>query len=92
MGGRLAVDGVAQGSPTVRVQFVLDGTELPLVRADHAFIGIAVPVGEGDIRLAYRPRLFGAGAAMSSLAVLAAAAALSRPALRVAGSASRLAR
>lgn len=53
---------------------VLNGAELPLMRADRAFIGVLVPAGEGELRLSYSPRLFWRGAATSALALMAAAA------------------
>jgi hypothetical protein len=53
---------------------VLNGTELPLVRADGAFIGVLVPAGEGEVRVSYAPRLFWPGAAMSATALLLTAA------------------
>ena len=53
----------------------LGGAELPLLTVDHAFIGIVVPPGEDDIRLAYEPRLFWLGAAVSILALNACLAA-----------------
>jgi hypothetical protein len=49
----------------------LDGAELPLVSVDAAFVGIVVPAGSGEVRLAYAPTLFGVGAAISALALLA---------------------
>jgi Bacterial membrane protein YfhO len=55
----------------------LNGVELPLVRADYAFTGVAVPAGEGDVRLFYAPRLFWPSAIISVLALAAAVAALS---------------
>ncbi len=57
----------------------LAGDELPIQRVDEAFIGVVVPPGEGDIRLAYVPRVFGGGAAVSALALLGTAAVLLRP-------------
>jgi hypothetical protein len=57
----------------------LDGRELPLVTVDAAFIGIVVPPGEGDVQLAYTPRLFTAGAVLSAVALLAAALVYLKP-------------
>jgi hypothetical protein len=45
----------------------LNGRDLALVTADHAFMGVVVPPGEGDVRLAYVPRIFWLGAAVSAL-------------------------
>jgi Bacterial membrane protein YfhO len=50
----------------------LDGVELPLVRVDHAFIGLIVPAGQGDVHLFYMSRWFAPGAAISALGWLAA--------------------
>jgi hypothetical protein len=49
----------------------LDGAELPLVHVDHAFTGIVVPSGAGDVRLSYAPRVFWLGAVISVVALLA---------------------
>ncbi|MBV9598178.1 MAG: YfhO family protein [Chloroflexi bacterium] len=51
----------------------LDGRELTLVTVDEAFIGIEVPPGDGELRLAYAPRLFWVGAFLSAIALLVAA-------------------
>jgi Bacterial membrane protein YfhO len=56
-----------------------DGQELSLVTLDAAFIGVLVPAGQGDIRLAYTPRWFWPGALLSGLALLAASTALAWP-------------
>jgi hypothetical protein len=52
-------------------QATLNGAELPIVRADVAFMGVVVPPGEGDVRLSYSPRVFALGASVSALAILA---------------------
>jgi len=49
----------------------VNSAELPIVRVDRAFIGVAIPPGQGEIRLWYSPRFFWWGAAASSLALLA---------------------
>src|SRR5204863_9807412 len=49
----------------------LNGTELPLRKVDRAFMGVVVPPGQGEVRLAYSPRYFWQAAAVSALAVLA---------------------
>lgn len=41
------------------------GSELKVMRADHAFLGLLVPAGEREIRLEFRPNYFGWGAALS---------------------------
>jgi membrane protein YfhO len=50
--------------------------ELPVRRVDHAFIGVVVPPGTGDVRLSYAPRLFWPGALISGLMLLALALAM----------------
>src|SRR5262249_39517958 len=47
-----------------------DGAELPTRRVDHAFIGVLVPPGEGDIQLSYAPRFFWWAVGISALAWL----------------------
>ncbi|MBV9133250.1 MAG: YfhO family protein [Chloroflexi bacterium] len=49
----------------------LDDAQLPVLRADHAFIGIVVPPGTGEVRLTYTPRLSWLGALISGLMLLA---------------------
>jgi hypothetical protein len=51
----------------------LDGRQLTLLTVDGAFTGVLVPAGEGDVQLAYTPRLVWAGAIVSLVALLAAA-------------------
>ncbi len=48
-----------------------DSQELTTLPVDHAFIGVVVPAGEGDIRLWYAPRYFWLGAAASIVAFIA---------------------
>ena len=58
------------------------GSELPLVQADAAFLGVVVPPGEADVQVAYRPRFFALGAIISAVALLGALVALLRPSAR----------
>ncbi len=44
------------------------GRELPVVRADHALMGVVVPAGEGEVALRFVSRYFLAGAAISAVA------------------------
>jgi hypothetical protein len=60
-------------------QATLDGKALPLLTVDAAFTGIVVPPGEGDVHLTYTPRVFLPGAALSALALLAAALVYLKP-------------
>jgi hypothetical protein len=55
---------------------MLDGAEEPILTVDHAFTGVVVPPGEGDLRLFYEPRLFWVGALVSAMATLAVVRAL----------------
>jgi uncharacterized membrane protein YfhO len=43
----------------------LDGAPAPILRADYAFEAVAVPAGRHALRLEYRNRWLGAGAAVS---------------------------
>jgi hypothetical protein len=52
----------------------LDGHDLQLVTVDETFIGVVVPSGSGEVQLLYRPNWFWAGATLSAVALLAAAA------------------
>jgi len=56
----------------------LDGTPVPILRADYAFQAVAVPAGRHELRLTYRNRWVTTGAAVSlgTLALLAGALAL----------------
>jgi hypothetical protein len=59
----------------------LDGTTVPIVRANYLFQGLYVPPGRHRIELAYRPGslLLGALLSLAGLAVAGAALALDRP-------------
>lgn len=57
------------------------GVELPIVRVDHAFMGVVVAAGAGEVEFEYRPRQFLAGVVLS----LAAAATLALLTLRFPG-------
>ena len=50
----------------------LEGRDLPLITVDETFIGIEVPAGQGDVRLAYTPAMFWVGALVSLVALLSA--------------------
>jgi hypothetical protein len=54
----------------------LDGVELTTLTVDRALLGVLVPAGEGILQLSYAPRYFWLGAAISTLALVAAIAAL----------------
>jgi hypothetical protein len=54
----------------------LDGQPAPILRADFAFQAVAVPAGRHELRLAYRNRWVGIGAAVSGGTLLALAGAL----------------
>ena len=56
----------------------LNGVELNILSADVAFQAIALPAGEGDLRLEYTPRYFWIGALVSGLAWLTCLAVLAR--------------
>ena len=43
---------------------------LPVLRVDHALMGVVVPAGEDDVEFAFRPYFFYAGAGISALACL----------------------
>lgn len=53
----------------------VDGVESPLLRANLAFRAVAVPAGEHEILLRYRPRALRQGVGIAALAALACAAA-----------------
>jgi hypothetical protein len=56
------------------------GADLPVVRLDHAFMGVVVPPGSGEVEFRYRSTRFLLGAAISVLgAALLAAIALRFP-------------
>jgi hypothetical protein len=48
----------------------IEGRELPLAFADHAFLGIQAPAGRSRIDLAYRPRSFDWGLRISGVSAL----------------------
>ena len=54
----------------------LKGGELSIWSVDDAFMAVEVPPGSGDVRLAYSPRLFWLGTAVSAAALIAAVAAV----------------
>jgi hypothetical protein len=45
------------------------GAELPIVRVDHAFQGVVLPAGSGEVEFEYRPNRFGLGAGISIVAL-----------------------
>jgi uncharacterized membrane protein YfhO len=51
-----------------------DGRSLPVVTANHAFVGFWVPPGRHSVRLAYRPASWRLGLAAGAVGVLAAVA------------------
>lgn len=53
-------------SPSIKA--TVDGAEVRLLRTNHAFSGIEVPAGEHRVVLAFRPRLFYLGLALSAAA------------------------
>ena len=59
----------------------LTGVPLQVLSVDRALLGVVVPAGEGDLQVHYVPRLFGLGAAISGLALLAVLGVLFGPAL-----------
>jgi hypothetical protein len=59
-----------------------NGRTLPVFPADHAFLGILAPAGEGDITLDYRSTYFGAGAAITAVALAVCLFLVFRPAAR----------
>ncbi|HEX5066844.1 MAG TPA: YfhO family protein, partial [Myxococcota bacterium] len=52
----------------------VDGVQAPLLRANLAFRAVAVPAGEHEIELRYRPRSLARGTALAALALAALAA------------------
>jgi hypothetical protein len=63
----------------------LDGSELPLVPVDGAFIGVVVPAGQAEVELSYTSRWFVPGALISGLAGVAAVAVLGAARLSAVG-------
>jgi uncharacterized membrane protein YfhO len=43
----------------------LDGRALPIVRVDHALMGVIVPAGDSEVALEFHSNRFGAGLAIS---------------------------
>jgi hypothetical protein len=54
----------------------LDGSELPVMAVDRAFIGVVVPAGQAEVQLVYTSRWFVPGALISAVACVAAVAVL----------------
>jgi len=52
----------------------LGGRELPIVRVDHALMGVVVPAGEGEVTWQFQSNYFAAGLAITLIAVVAVAA------------------
>ncbi|MEM7480476.1 MAG: YfhO family protein [Acidobacteriota bacterium] len=48
-----------------------NGEEIPVVRANHAFLGLRLPAGEHQVRLFFRPRSFELGLGITALAIAA---------------------
>jgi uncharacterized membrane protein YfhO len=53
-----------------------DGTEVPILRANHAFRAVRLGEGRHDVRFVYAPRSFAVGWRVSVAAAALAAAAL----------------
>ena len=51
----------------------LNGASLDVLRVDHAFLGVVVPAGEGELTLRFEPRRFQSGGWLSVLGLLFAA-------------------
>lgn len=73
----IAVDAPARGFLFVADQFypgwiaTVDGTQTPIIRANHAFRLIEVPAGKSTVEMRYRPTSVYAGALISTAAVVA---------------------
>ncbi|HUQ34116.1 MAG TPA: YfhO family protein [Pyrinomonadaceae bacterium] len=63
-------------------QASVDGTPVPVFRADYALRGVQVPAGEHTVRFEFRPKTFYYGAAISALSALILAVFLIYPAIR----------
>ena len=48
----------------------LNGGELPVVRVDHALMGVVVPAGDGEVEFRFHSNYFGAGLAITLVAAL----------------------
>ncbi|HYS83032.1 MAG TPA: YfhO family protein, partial [Anaeromyxobacteraceae bacterium] len=57
-------------------QATLDGTAVPLARADYAFMAVAMPAGRHRLRLEYHPTQLGRGIALAAGTMVALLAAL----------------
>jgi hypothetical protein len=60
-------------------QAIERGHHVKLVRADHAFLAMHLTRGEHDLLLAYRPRSFATGGAITIVSAIACAFLLARP-------------
>jgi hypothetical protein len=60
-------------------QAQLNDQTLATLRVDYALLGVIVPAGEGDVQVAYAPRLFWLGATLSIVALAASLVALLAP-------------
>lgn len=60
----------------------VDGKPAPLVAVDGALMGVFVPAGHHRVRLAYRPKTFLAGSAVTAVALMGLAVAVVLPAWR----------
>ena len=52
-------------------QVEIDGADTPLLRVDHALMGVRVPAGASEVVFEYRPARFRWGALLSAVAALA---------------------
>lgn len=57
----------------------VDGVERPVLRADHAFIGVPVPAGAGELTLRFQSTYFSLGAGISLATALLMAAGIFVP-------------
>jgi len=48
----------------------LNGGELPVVRVDHALMGVVVPAGDGEVEFRFHSNYFGAGLGITLVAAL----------------------
>jgi hypothetical protein len=48
----------------------VEGRELPVLRVDHALMGVLVPAGEREVELRFRSRYFALGAAISAASAI----------------------
>jgi hypothetical protein len=62
-------------------QAAADGAPCPIVRADHALMGIVVPPGEHDLIIRFRSNYFAAGVAVSAIFCIGALGILLAPVL-----------